>query len=309
MARQRSLLADYLVYVVVRLGLCGIQACPERLADRVADLLGWLAYRLDARHRRVAQENLRHAFPDWTDDQRERVAQGSFRHLLHLVIEISRLPRKLSVRNWRNYVTLIGGGRVVHAMLDSRPALLVTGHLGNWELAGYALGLLGFHTSAIARTLDNLFLDRYLRRFRQKTGQRILAKKGEFDEITRVLGQGGVLATLADQDAGQRGLFVEFFGRPASTHKAIALLALQFDAPLVVVGVPRIRHTSRHFHVVVEDVIDPRHYTNRPDAVTIITQCYTQALERLIRQYPEQYFWMHRRWKHQPKSATGRSAA
>src|SRR5205085_3967380 len=124
--------------------------------------------------------------------------------------------------------------------------LIVTGHLGNWELAGFALGLFGFRTHAIARTLDNPHLDRFLRRFREKTGQRVLAKKGDYDQIAGLLESGGVLATLADQDAGQRGLFVDFFGRPASTHKAIALLAIEYDVPLVVVGVPLVSKRPRH---------------------------------------------------------------
>src|SRR5262249_32861073 len=157
-----------------------------------------------------------------------------------------------------------------------------------------------FRTHAVARPLDNPYLDDFLRRFREKTGQRVLAKKGDFDQITELLKSGGVLATLADQDAGQRGLFVEFFGRPASTHKAIALMAIEYDVPLVVVGVPKVRRRPMHYHVVVEELIEPSDFAGRPDAVRAITQRYTAALERVIRSHPEQYFWLHRRWKHQP---------
>src|SRR6516162_300607 len=121
-------------------------------------------------------------------------------------------------------------------MLSGRPVMIVTGHFGNWEMAGYGLGLLGFTTHAIARRLDNPYLDAFLGTFRKKTGQTILAKDGDFDRIQAVLKANGALATLADQDAGQRGLFVDFFGRPASTHKAIALLALEHRVPLAVTG-------------------------------------------------------------------------
>jgi KDO2-lipid IV(A) lauroyltransferase len=193
-------------------------------------------------------------------------------------------------------------------MTNGRPAMIVTGHLGNWELAGFALGLFGFRTYAVARPLDNPYLDDYLRRFREKTGQKVLAKKGDYDQITDLLKTGGVLATLADQDAGERGLFVDFFGRPASTHKAIALMALEFDVPLVVVGVPRVSTAPMHYHVIVEEVIEPSEFAERPDAVRAITQRCTTALERVIRRYPEQYFWLHRRWKHQP-AAKKRKAA
>src|SRR5439155_626370 len=109
--------------------------------------------------------------------------------------------------------------------------------------------------------------------------------------------------------AGQRGVFVEFFGRPASTHKAVALLALEYNVPMLVVGVPFLKDApgteqeasgSSRYRVIVSEYIDPSEYEQEPDAVKTLTQRYTSALERVIRLAPEQYFWVHRRWKHQP---------
>jgi KDO2-lipid IV(A) lauroyltransferase len=117
-----------------------------------------------------------------------------------------------------------------------------------------------------------------------------------------------VLATLADQDAGQRGLFVDFFGRPASTHKAVALMAQMHNVPMVVAGMVHVGEPLR-FHVEVEDVIDPEEYAERADAIPAMTQRFTSALERIVRRHPEQYFWLHRRWKHQPKAKGARKAA
>jgi KDO2-lipid IV(A) lauroyltransferase len=167
--------------------------------------------------------------------------------------------------------------------------------------------LLGFSTYAIARPIDNPYLDRFLRRFRERTGQTLITKRGAFDQVRSLLGQGGVIATLGDQDAGQRGVFVDFFGRPASTHKGIALLALEQQARLVVLGTMRIAEPDR-YAVVVTDVIDARDYANRPDAVPALTQRYTRALERVIRQAPDQYLWLHRRWKHQQEAHGSRAA-
>jgi KDO2-lipid IV(A) lauroyltransferase len=178
--------------------------------------------------------------------------------------------------------------------------LLVTGHFGNWEMGGYTLGLFGFKTSAIARTLDNKYLDRFLRTFRQRTGQDIVAKHGEIEKIDHLLRADGALGTLGDQDAGQRGMYVTFFGRPASTHKAIALLSLQYDAPMVVLGIAHTGEPMRH-RLIIQDVILPEEYAGQSDAVRRVTQRFTSALETLVRQYPEQYLWLHRRWKHQPK--------
>jgi KDO2-lipid IV(A) lauroyltransferase len=148
----------------------------------------------------------------------------------------------------------------------------------------------------------------------------LIAKKDDFDRLTEVMKGKAKVATLADQDAGPRGVFVDFFGRPASTHKAVALMAIEFDAVMVVFGVPRVNRAlhpalppargmeSVFYAVEVEDVIDPRDFANRPDAVKAITERYTAALERLIRRHPEQYFWLHRRWKHQPAARKAKAA-
>jgi len=308
-AKERSLIADYAVYLVVRLLVCFIQTLSWRLAERFAGLLAWLAYRVDHRHRLVALENLRHAFPGrYSEAELDALVRATYRHFARLLVEIILTPRKLHVRNWKQHVEIVDDQRIVDRLLSGRPLLIVTGHFGNWEIAGYVLGLVGFTTYAIARPLDNAFLDRFLRRFREYTGQKILAKHGDFEQMQDVLAKGGVLATLGDQDAGQRGLFVSFFGRPASTHKAIALLALEYQVPIAVSCTPRVGEPLR-YHIVTEEVIFPEEYAGRPDAVKAITQRFTDALERLIRRYPEQYFWLHNRWKHQPARRARRAAA
>ena len=299
MPKPRRPFTDFAVYLVVRVIVCIVQAVPTAWAFGFANLLAAVAYRVDKRHRNVAADNLRHAFPERSDAAIDRIVRDCYRHFATVLIEMLLLPRKMRVANWRNYGSMVNGGPVVAGLLDRRPLLIVTAHFGNWELAGYALGVFGFRTFAIARVLDNPYLDRFLQKFRQATGQTVIAKKDDFDRLTTVLQSGGKVATLADQDAGPRGVFVEFFGRPASAHKAVALMAMEFDAKMVVIGVPRIG-SNFHYEITGEDEIDPRDYAGRPDAVKAITQRYHAALERLIRRHPEQYFWLHRRWKTQP---------
>jgi KDO2-lipid IV(A) lauroyltransferase len=302
MAKPRSRTLDLLVYLAVRVAVCVLQMLTPRAAYRLADGLAWLAYRLDRRHRLVADDNLAHAFPGRHDGrQRDELVRAVYRHFCTLLVDVVHAPRKLHPVTWRRYLDLAGGRAVVEALLAGRPVMLVTGHFGNWEMGGFLLGLLGFRTYAIARTLDNPHLDRFLRSFREHTGQGILSKDGDFGRIQAVLAANGVLGTLADQDAGPRGLFVDFFGRPASTHKAVALLSLEYNVPLLVIGVPRVGSPMR-YTVQAEDLIRPEEYAGRPDAVKAITQRYTAALERLVRRAPEQYFWLHRRWKHQPQA-------
>jgi KDO2-lipid IV(A) lauroyltransferase len=308
MPKERSRTADYAVYIIVRLFVCVVQALSLEKAFGLARLLAWTLYRVDRRHRDVALDNLKAAFGDsMSEGEREQLVRGVYRHFCGLLMELIHLPRRFHPRTWRNYVGLNGGKKLVNCLLSDRPLMIVTAHFGNWEMGGYVLGFLGFKVHPVARPLDNPYLDDFLRSFRERHGQRVLAKKGDFDEMQKLLAGGEVLATLGDQDAGQRGLFVDFFGRPASTHKAIALMALEYQVPIVVALA---HNTGKPLHYVIDtdQMILPEDFSNRPDAVRSITQQYTTILEQTVREWPDQYFWLHRRWKHQPAKARKRVA-
>lgn len=304
--KARSHVADYLVYLAVRITVCVLQAVSFDTACACAKFLAALAYRVDKRHRLVATENLQLAFPgQYSHTEIDGMVRQVYGHFCRVVVELAHLQRRLHVNNWKQYVDMGDCAGLAEALLSDRPLLLVTGHFGNWEVSGYGLGLVGFKTYAIARPLDNPYLDDFMRRFRERNGQKLLAKQGDFDKIEQVLREGGVLGTLADQDAGQRGLFVDFFGRPASTHKAVALLAMEHNVPMLVAATP---YLDGKYKVCVADVIDPAEYATAPDAVRAITQRFTTDLERLVRMAPEQYFWLHRRWKHQPVTRKRKAA-
>jgi KDO2-lipid IV(A) lauroyltransferase len=307
MAKPRSHVVDYCVYLLIQAFVCLCQALPPSLAWGLGRLIGRVTHRIDRRHRQTADENLRHSLPHLSEKERAAVVVKMFEHFGQMIAEIVLMPRLLHVCNWRQTIDFTNVECTVGALLSGRPLLIVTGHFGNWELAGFALNLLGFRTHAIARTLDNPYVDRLLRKYREKSGQRLLAKKGDFDQMQEVLDVGGVMATLADQDAGSRGVFVDFFGRPASTHKAIALMAIHHRVPILVAGAARIEDGFK-YRVIAEELILPEEFDGRPDAVKALTQRYTSALERLIRRYPEQYFWLHRRWKHQPPVRKSKAA-
>jgi KDO2-lipid IV(A) lauroyltransferase len=316
MAKKRSPTLDAVVYLVIRGIVCLVHAVPPVVSFWLADGIAYLLYRYVPSRRRVALENLIASFPELREDagRADALVRGMYRHFIRAVFESLLLTRKLHLPTWRSFIDLYSSGTMPSNLFSDRAVLMVTGHFGNWEMSGYLLGRLGFKTYAIARVLDNPHLERLVLRLRQATGQTIIAKHDDFDRLTRALASGGKVSTLADQDAGPRGVFVDFFGRPASTHKAIALMAIEFDALICVTGMPRVsRHNypaahalpgmeSTYYAVELEETIDPRDYAERPDAVKAITQRYTAALERLIRRHPEQYFWLHRRWKHQPQT-------
>jgi KDO2-lipid IV(A) lauroyltransferase len=307
MPRKRSGVLHFVIYLAVRCAVSVVQIIPYSSARTLANWLAWLAFKLDRRHRLIALDNLRKSFPNrFGKAELNKLALATYQHLLMLVIEISQLPRKMHRHNAHEFFHL--SAETIALLRSKRPVLIVTGHFGNWELGGCALGARGFGTYAIARPLDNPYLEAYVRRFREHTGQTILSKK-DLPGIQAALANGRKIAVLADQSAGPRGLMVDFFGRSASAHKGVAVLALQHQAPMLVIGCRKVAEPLR-YEMAVEDIIYPEEYKGfRAQAVRQITERYTAALERIIRSAPEQYFWLHNRWKHsQPRTATPRAA-
>ncbi len=289
-------LTDLLVYFVVRVAICLVQAMRVETAARLARGMAWVFAQVLRIRATVVDDNLAHAFPHLSAPSRRALARRMWEHLFLLVVEVAQTPRKVRETNWRDFVSLRNSDTMVRLLLSDRPTLIITAHFGNFEVAGYVLGILGFPTYTVARTLDNPYLDRFVNRFRSGTGARIVPKTGGYDQIVEVLGRGEAMAFLADQYAGEKGCWVEFFGRPASAHKAIALLALEHDAPVAIAAASRLDRPMR-FEVDVPAWIDPRETGADVGTIRDLTQWYTSQLEEAIRRAPEQYWWLHRRWK------------
>ena len=155
--------------------------------------------------------------------EQRRLTRQMWEHLLVMVCEIAHAPRKIHDTNWRRHFHLHNGRRLVGHLLEERPTVLISGHFGNFEMASFMAGLLGFPSYSIARRLDNPYLHRFLNQFRSRNGQFILPKDGSAGQVDEILRSGGIIALLGDQSAGPKGCWVDFLGHPASCHKAIAL--------------------------------------------------------------------------------------
>lgn len=299
--KERNDLVDRLVFWAVRVVSMLIQCWPVNANLRTAKFLGGLLYRFDRKHRERALANLRRSFPEKTEREREHLARRSMEELFMFFVEMLYTPRLIRIDSWARYVTLENFGPTLKLMFD-RPGglIMLTGHYGNFEILGYLIATLGFPTSSVARPLDNPYLSDFVFGVRERQGQRIIAKHGATQDVVEVMEAKGAVAFVADQNAGSKGIFVDFFGRKASAYKSIALLAMQYDAP-VVVGYARRIDDQFKFAVGVQDLICPEDWKAQDDPLRYITQRYTTALENAIRQDPGQYWWVHRRWKTRPK--------
>jgi KDO2-lipid IV(A) lauroyltransferase len=299
--RQRSKVADYLAYLGGRVFAMFVHMFPPEANYRSARVIGNLLYRFDRRHRHRAEEHLRISFPDWPASKRRSVARASLRNMIYLAVEFLFTSRLIVPATWRRHIVLTNMRENLRMVLRQETGLIcLTGHFGNWEVVGYTMAALGFKSTAIARRLDNPYLDEFVLGERQRRGMTILDKRGATTVAPDLLDAKGTVNFIADQDAGRKGLFVDFFGRPASTYKAIGLLAMQHNVPVVIGYGKRLGRTFR-FELGVQRIIYPEEWADKEDPLMYITQEYTTALEEAIRTAPEQYLWVHRRWKHRPK--------
>lgn len=298
--KERNDRLDRLIYVALRLVSVAVHCFPVEVNMGTARLIGDFIYTISRRHRERILGNLRRSFPGMTDRQYARLGRRSMQALIMLGVDVIFTTRLIHLETWSKYVELENFHDVVSLLVRDKGLILLTGHYGNWEVLGYVLATLGFETTSIARPLDNPHVNEWLLGVRERQGQRIIDKKGATTEVAPLLARGGAVGFIADQNAGSKGMFVDFFGRKASTYKSIGLLAMEYEVP-VVIGYARRLDGRFRFRVGVQDIIYPADWQDQPDPLRYITQRYTKGIEDFVRNDPGQYLWVHRRWKTRPK--------
>ncbi len=274
-------------------------ALPERVADRTGAWIGRTAGRIGIR-RGVARANLRAAFPDRDTAWIERVLRGSYEHLGREAISILRLPR-IPPERWLERVRVPEEEIVAlrAALGRGRGAVIVTGHIGGLEAAARTLTALGFTLHAYFQRMTNPLVNAEVERTRAAIGIRLIDRGLGVGPGVEALLHNHLVAIVPDQDARSRGVFVPFLGRPASTFRGPAIMALRADAPIFF---GYARREGEGWVAGVREIPVPR--TGDPDDVSrrMVAE-YTARLEAVVREAPEQYFWQHRRWKTVPPPA------
>ena len=249
----------------------------------------------------MTQANLAIAFPDLAPGARQRLAREAWQHLGMTVVELARLLRRPLEATLRE-LTLEGLEHMHGVMREHGRGLILTAHLGNWEYLSLVQCLIEYPVAIVVRPLDSPVLDDQAVAMRSKTGVDLIDKRGALRPTLEALRRGGLVTILLDQNAGRReGVFVPFFGRPASTSRSLAVLALRTRTPILPIFIRR-AGTGRH-HVTVEPPLLPAASSDPDAAVVELTARCTQAVEAAIRRAPAQWLWAHDRWRTRPPTA------
>lgn len=296
-ARRHSV-AHRAEYALARTLERAVSALPEAVAHRLGAGIGSLVHSPLSIRRSTVEENLRIAFPSADAAWIRRTADAAYAHLGREAAAILRLsaldPAALIQRTEPE-----GWDQLEEALGEGKGLILVTGHFGNWEIAAAAVAARGIPISAIVRKQGNRLVDARLNDIRRRLGVETIYQSAAPTQVPRALRRNGVVGIVGDQDARGSGLFVPFFGRPASTHRGPAVFALRFGAPVFACTARRLPGPGVRYAVAGERV--PVRRTGDMEADTYaLTAELAQRLESAIRQAPEQYFWFHRRWKTAP---------
>lgn len=280
---------------LVNLGVALVRLVPRGLGTSIAAFIGWLTWALHIR-RRVALDNLAHAFPSQPEAWRRATARGAYRAMAVAMYESitsdlldeAALATQVRVADWKGLDALLAA---------RKPVLIASAHLGSWELFAEVMARRGYVFSAVVRPLSGAF-NAWLIDSRRRAGVELIWQRGALRNMLKALDQGRAVVQLIDQALPSReAVWVPFFGRPASTTPALSMAALRSKAPVYVVAALR---RGDHLEMRVEGPVPVPELATRAESVAAHAALLTEQIERLVREAPDQWLWLHRRWKGQP---------
>ncbi len=291
---------EWLEFAAVWLILKMIGGLPRGAARGLSAFVTSVLFSLQPRLRRTAEFNLRLAFPDWSDAQSREVIHKMVRNLGWMAAEFARFPR-LTKENIEELVILDGHENFLEGQRRGKGVLYLTGHIGAWELSSFAHALYGYPLHYMARPLDNRRLDALVNEYRCASGNRPIFKNESARVMLKILKDSGTVGILADQNTmPEEGVFVDFFGKSACTTTGIARVALHTGAA-VVPGYAYWDETIQKYRLRFEPALELVRTGDSERDVFENTQRFAKALEEIIRKHPEQWVWVHKRWKTRPK--------
>ena len=293
----RITMAHRAEYAALRGAVAAMERLSFQRAGKIGERIGELGYAPLKIRRAVVEKQLTAAFPDKSAEEIERIARATYAHLGRTSIETAVLPSYTPRQIIDLFEEVNGWSIVEERIARGKGLIVVTGHLGNWELGGAYFAARGLPIDAVARHMANPLFDRYLTTTREQIGMTVVHDAEAVRRVPRSLRSGRAVAFLFDQGAlGLASTWVPFFGRYAKTPRGPAVFALRLGSPIVFGAA--LRQPSGKYQLTFEP-IDVRETGDREADIDKIVADYSDTLERWIRRAPEQYLWHHRRWKHQ----------
>jgi Kdo2-lipid IVA lauroyltransferase/acyltransferase len=307
-AGKRSTLRNVFEFIPAWILLKFLGLLPRSAAFLVSKLIARAAYHLHGRLRRVAYRNLELAMPGVTADRQRAIVKGVFLNIGRLLGEFSQFP-KITKDNITELVDYEGFENYQRASERGRGVLMLTGHVGAWELCAFAQGIYGHPLSFLIRPLDNPLLDQMISRYRELSGNRTINKNRAVKPVLEVLRRGQDVGLLIDVNTlADQGVFCDFFGVPACSTTGLAVFALRADAPVVpgfLIWDERVRKHTLRF----EPEIPLIRTGDFKEEVILNTARFTKVIEEYARRYPDQWLWVHKRWQTRPQGEADLYAA
>ncbi|MBU0478439.1 lysophospholipid acyltransferase family protein [bacterium] len=284
-------------FLGVTVAVC-VRYLPRSLMLFLGNILGDFAFYIIRVRRKQVFKNLRIAFGNQKSEiELKKIARKMYRNLGKTLLEFLQLPRMNGTRI-RRIVDTSELCKIAPILKEGKGAILLGAHFGNWELLGAAFGLLGYPVNVIGRLSDNRRIGNTIDRYRRLVGMKVIQKNDPIRKVLRALSNNELVAILMDQNTRKDMIFVDFFGSPAATAKGIAVFALRTGAPVVPAFIVRER---KHHRILIGNPIYAHSSENAENDIRKYTAQFSKVIESYIRQYPDQWFWLHNRWKTQPK--------
>jgi Kdo2-lipid IVA lauroyltransferase/acyltransferase len=277
---------------------------PRPLARAFAIGIGWSVYLLHVRLRRVGMRNLALAFPEKSEAERARILRGEFTSLGRQLAELCQFPR-YTLENIEQVVVYDGLENYERAYARGKGVLFLTAHFGGWELSAFAHSLHGHWLHVVMRPMDNPYLDRLIQSYRMMHGNKLVDKDDFVRGLLAAMKAGETVGILMDTNmTPPQGVFVNFFGIPACTASGLARIALRTDAS-VVPGFTIWDETLGKYRLRFDPALELIRTGDLEADIVANTQMFTRVIEEYVRKYPEQWLWVHRRWKTRPEGQPG----
>ena len=277
-----------------------IVGIPKKYIVKFGNILGSIAYLLDARHRRIVKRNLKFANPEWPLDKINNISIKTFQNMGITILEICQMTC-FAKKDILQKVRIRGKENLLNTVKSPKGVIMISAHIGNWEMCHLFLSSYLQKSQVVVAQKQPVFIERIIHKLRTSTGNTIISKKGAMIKLVRTLRKGKMIGLLIDQGTSRReGVDVTFFGRNTYATHAASLLAARYNCP--VLPVYCIRESDSELTVVVEPPLKLHKTDNVRRDLQTNTQIMTASVEKIVRLYPEQWLWFHKRWKrHYPE--------